>query len=194
MKKVWVSTIIAVVIVGASLYYSYQNQKQLKAFKEDATQIRAPQDKPTVAIHSQVTEVYAPHEITEEAPLNFDDETLSEEVCCPEEEIGELFEMQSDTFAELKPNQESESKSETTDSYRDLLIKRHGYSPDIDRYLLLEESMMAGGRKHLPELLEWARLTCVYNPSEDAQAFYDELKAYDEIPDHLKSELVLESQ
>ena len=194
MKKVWVATIIAVVIVGASLYYSYQNQKQLEIFKEDVAQIKAPQDETLVAIDSQVTKVYALDEITEENPLNFDDETLSEEECCPEEEVGELFEMHSDTFAELKPEQESESKSETTDSYRDLLIKKHGYSPDIDRYLLLEESMMAGGRKHLPELLEWARLTCIYNPSEDARAFYDELKAYDEIPDHLKSELVLESQ
>ena len=185
MKKVWLSGLIALVIIGCALFYNYHNRKELKAYEEHIAELTAPRQ-PSVAVASvPVTEVDSFDEPTESNPLNLNDEALGEEECCPDEEVSELFEVHSmsDTFFEEQPAQSSDS-AETSEGgswLRQHLIKKHGYSPDIDRYLELSELVGSNVRKGLNTMLEWARLEYKYNPDDGVKELLDD---FEEIAKH----------
>lgn len=191
MKWVCLSGLIAFVIVVCSIGYYLHKRQDVKAIEDRITEVTTPRQPYVVATESPVetfTDIHA--ETPGFNPLNLDDETLNERECCPEEEVSELYEYHSspDSFVDEQSKQNSESDESTGGNWlRQHLIKKHGYSPDIDRYLELTKLLESKQHKGLYTMLEWARLEVKYNPSEDARAL---LKDFEELAQN--PELVIE--
>ena len=195
MKRVWISTLIALIFVVGAICYSYYNRQNSRDFEESVSELITLQEPTVIAIEPSIVSV--PDTISDSSETlsqTSEDETLLDEECCPDDEVGELYEIHTDNFVEGKPSQASKSvdNSYDPDWYRKSLIKKHGYSPDIDRYLELDQKMSNGGRKHFLTVLEWARLECVYNPSLEAEGLRDELEEFAQIPEHMRSDLWFE--
>ena len=189
MKKVWLSALIAVVIVAGSLCYYYYQRQRMRAVKEHVTKLVTPQQSSVVVKASPVnSRVDVFDEPVDPNPLNLDDAGIQEQECCPDEEVNELYDIHTtdSKFIEQQPTQSVDSAKKLTGYalVRDKLIKKHGYSPDIDRYIELTKIFDSSQRKDLPTMLEWARLEVKYNPSDDARDLlndFEELAANPEL-------------
>ena len=188
MKKVWLSGLIALVIIGCALYYDYHNRKELKAYEEHIAELTAPRQPSVTVAAVPVTEVDFFDEPTESNPLNLNDEALEEEECCPDKEDNELYSFHAGVDTVFEGGGESAVKAKTVQLtgdalLRQILTKEFGDDPEIDRYIALSHRIGDGTHKGLETMLEWARLECKFNWSQDAQDLYNDFAELAENPE-----------
>ena len=184
LGSLWFSILIALIVVVGATYYSYHQRQKMKAIQEHVSELTNPQPiKPSLAVaQSPDTEVDIFDDTSD--PMDTDTKVLSDEECCSEEEVGELFDIHTTlgTFVDetLIPSAtkgiENGDASSGGNWLRQHLIEKHGYSPDIDRYIHVLNRMTSDGSKSFQEVLDFARLEYRFNPSEDAKKLRDEFE------------------
>ena len=185
MKKVWVSILIAFILIAGATSYSIYQKHKMKAIEEHvADVIKVPQ--PNVAVATP-TETETSGDTSN--PLNLENDTLSDKECCPEDETSELYDFHTsqDTFtAEAHIHTETKGSEEklTGDAWvRKHLTEKHGHSPDIDRYIYYNNLMLSDKMKTFEEVLEFTRLQYKYHPSEEIKEL---LEHFEDIAKHLE--------
>lgn len=190
MKRVWVSSSIAILIVAVAVTYSYHRQHEMTAIKEQVSAVMEVQSKPIVAIKpARIETIIEIHDHSSDTnPLNLNDELLSDEDCCPEDERREMMGIHSNLnpFHEMPAEIAEQIKGDNSaskDWLKKHLIKKHGYSLDIDEYIRLLGVMTSSGSRSFQEVLDFARLEYKYNPSEDAKILLDEFESLAKHPE-----------
>ena len=190
MKWVWVSMAASMLIVAVAVTYSYHRQQEITAIEQQVSAIMEIQSEPIVAVKpARVETLVETHDHASDTnALNLDEKTLSDEGCCPEEEANELYGFHAGGDTVFEGGGESTVKSKTVQLtgdalLRQILTKEFGDDPEIDKYIALSHRIGDGTHKGLATMLEWARLECKFNWSQDAQALYDDFAELAENPE-----------
>ena len=139
MKKVWISISISIIIMIIALDYYQHNKHKVRAIEESVTELMDMRQRDVPVTKAPLITVEIPDITTEfsEADTQFVyKDSLPDIDSSLKVEKAELSEYHSTVVANA--TEQSESSPKEPKSYRDRLIKKHGYSPGIDRFLFLE--------------------------------------------------------
>lgn len=199
MKRVWLSGLVATILVACALgYYQYKRQ-QLKVLEKHVVELATPRQPSVAVIDPTVDDIFTFDETIDSNPLNLDDESLSEKECCPDEEFDELLNIHITSDNNLDVTLPLGAEGDSLDDgltpeerTRLAYIKKYGDSPAVHTYVDLLNKMMNNEGLSFQEMLTFARLDFHLNPSEESKAFLDSMEEEALIPEHLRTWEVIE--